>query len=86
MLLALGVDMVDQLKLVLGREWLGRFELGQQLDGIGPHEFDLLDAPAGLDQAQGAPTLFLGLPDISTRTNKPVWGPMAPDATLDQAP
>ena len=71
---------------MLRRNRLGRFILGKQLDGVGPGEFDLLDTPTRLDQTQGAPTLFLGLPDISTRTNMPVWGPMAPDAMLDQAP
>ena len=44
------------------------------------------DPFAGSTKPSGAPTLFLGLPDISTRTNKPVWGAMAPEATLDQAP
>ena len=60
MLLAFGVDMLDQLELVFGGVGLGGFVLGQKLDGVGSHELDLFDAPARLDQAQGSSDLVLG--------------------------
>ena len=85
-LLTFVIDMVDQLELMLRRVRLGWLVLGQQLHGISPHVLDLFDTPARFDQSQGAPTLFFGLPDISTRINRPVFGPIAPAATLDQAP
>ena len=58
-LLALGIDVLDELELMLGRERLGRFELSQQLDGVGPHELDLGDAPARLDEPHRRPDLVL---------------------------
>ena len=40
----------------------------------------------GSTAAIGAPTWFLGLPDISYRTSSPVSGGMASEAIADQAP
>ena len=34
----------------------------------------------------GPPTLFLGLPDFSTRTSIPLSAGIAPEAMADQAP
>ena len=57
--LAFAMDLLDKLKLMFGRVGFGRFELNQELDGVGPHELDLLHAPAGLDGRQRCADLVL---------------------------
>ena len=85
-LLAFFVDVLDQLELVLGRDRFGGLELGEQLDGVGPHELDLLDAPARLDQAHRCADLVLRAARLLDPDEQAGLGPIAPEATHDQAP
>ena len=71
-LLAFLVDLLDEGELMLGAVRLGRLELGQQLDGVGAHAFDLVQRPSpARSRPGGRRRRSCWRADFSTRTSMP---------------
>ena len=64
-LLALFVNVLDKLKLMLGRTGLGRFNWTRSFTASAPMSLIFRTLQPGSTDARGEPTLFFGQPDIS---------------------